>query len=83
MNRASKRRDLPGDGRGLLRAALAALMVLTVLVPNDSLEVQDGKGQVLVLLWLLFALAWCIHRRRDQAPVRWGPVEIAVTLLVR
>jgi len=82
VNRASKRRDLPGDGRGLLRAALAALMVLTVLVPNDSLEVQDGKGLVLVLLWLLFALAWCIHRRRDQAPVRWGPVEIAVTLLV-
>jgi len=65
-----------------LRAGLAALMVLTVLVPNDSLEVQDGKGLVLVLLWLLFALAWCINRRRDQGPVRWGLVETAVTLLV-
>ena len=82
MNRASKSRDPPGDGRGHLRAALAALMVLTVLVPIDSVEVQDGKGLVLVLLWLLFALAWCINRRRDQGPVRWGTVETAVTLLV-
>ena len=65
-----------------MRAGLAALMVLTVLVPNDSVEVQDGKGLVLVLLWLLFAMAWCFNRRRDHGSVRWGLVETAVTLLV-
>ena len=65
-----------------MRTGLAALMVLTVLVPSDSVEVHDGKGLVLVLLWLLFGLAWCINRRRDQEPVRWGLVETTVTLLV-
>ena len=43
-----------------MRAGIAALMVLTVLVPSDSVEVHDGKGLLLVLLWLLFGLAWCI-----------------------
>ncbi len=65
-----------------MRAGIAALMVLTVLVPSDSVEVHDGKGLLLVLLWLLFGLAWCIHRRRDQEPVHWGLVETTVTLLV-
>ena len=82
MNRALKRRDLETDGRGLLRGVLAALLVLTVLVPSDSIEVREGAGILLVLLWLLLALAWCLNRRRDHKPVRWGLVETAVTLLV-
>jgi len=82
VKRPGKQHAQAADGRGLLRGVLAALLVLTVLVPLESIDVHEGKGLLLVVFWLLLALSWCLVQRRYPRPVHWNWVDLAVLLLI-
>lgn len=66
----------------LLLAALAALAVAAVLVPAEA-ATQRGTHAVLVVLWLVLALAWwAVGLLEKTRRVRFGAVDRAVVALV-
>jgi O-antigen ligase len=80
-NRPLERRFSPDQVNRVFLAGAVALAVAAAMVPGEAAAVH-GVGAILILLWLLLAVAWSAAAGLlPDRPMRWYPIDFAVVLL--